>query len=223
MSDSLIQLEATARTTLGKRVRTRRRDGFVPGNIIAKGQASQAIEVPQAPLVKALGQVGRTQPLQLILQKNQFTVLVNEVATHPVTDALQHVVFLNVEQGKRVNASIPLVLEGDAPGEQKGLLVLQILHQLEVVALALKIPEKITVNISQLEEHGDVVRIVDLQLPPDIDVDLDEQTAIVKLEMSRSQVSQTAEAKEDEEGEAEATDATSTDAKADEKKDETSE
>lgn len=193
MKNTLIQLEVAKRETLGKQVKGRRDVGFIPGNVIAKGKPSLAVEISAAELLKALQQAGYTQALELVIGKDKRVVLVKEVSFPPADDTPQHVVFFEVDKDDRVSASVPLVLTGESPGEKKGLMVLQTLHQIEVNASALNIPEQIEVNINGLEEVGEAVRVVDISLPNDIEIDIDSQTPIVKLEMSRSQISEQAD------------------------------
>ncbi len=196
MNNSLVQIEASKREVLGKQVKSRRQAGFTPANIVAKGKPSLAIEIPTPTLIKILDQAGYTQALELLVDKKKLTVLVTDVTFAPTGDEPEHVVFFEVKKGERVTASVPLIVIGDAPGEKKGLLVLQTLHQLEVSSFALQIPEQFEIDISHLEESGDTVRIEEIDLPEGVEVDLDLQTPIVKLEMSRSQVSQDAEEEE---------------------------
>lgn len=195
MSDSLIQMEVSPRTVFGKAVGARRRQGLIPANIVIKGEDSLAIETSQGRLLKVLREVGYTQALELLVGERKVAVLVSEVTYAPTSDIPQHVVFTAVKRGETVHAAVPLVLSGQAPGEQKGLLVLQMLDTLDVVAPAFKIPEQLPVEIGGLEENGDVVRIDDLSLPSDVSlsVDVDGQTPVVRLEVSRSQVASDAE------------------------------
>ena len=198
MNNSLVRIEASKRDVLGKQVGGRRRAGLIPANIVAKGKPSLAIEIPLSKLTKALDQVGYTQVLELVVDKEKRTVLVTDVTFAPIQDIPEHVVFFEFQAGEKIQASVPLVLSGESTGEQYGLMVLQILHHLEVTAPALKIPEQLDVDISSLMEDGDVVRIEDIKLPAEVETDIDLQTPIVKLEMSRSQVSQTLEEETDE-------------------------
>ena len=202
MSDELLQVEAQKRDVFGKRVKARRRAGLIPANIIFKGRPSQAIEIPASQLAKVLHQVGYTQALELVIGEDKTTVLVTEVSFAPVGDSAQHVVFAEVKKGEKVHASVPLLLVGEAPGVQKGLMVLQMLHQLEVISPALQIPEQFEIDISTLEEDGDGIRVAAVEIPAGIETEVDLHTLIVRLEMSRSQVAQE-EDEEDEEGEEE--------------------
>ena len=198
-----MQIQVNERQVFGRQVKARRRGGLIPANIVVKGEASLAIEIPANQLLKVLQQVGYTQPLELEVGPRKITTLISEVSYAPTADMPQHVVFTAVKRGEIVSAAVPLVLVGKAPGEQKGLLVLQMLDSLEVTSPALQIPEQLEVDISQLEESGDALRVADLKLPEGIDTELDEQTPIVRLEVSRSQVAAEAEGEDDETEEAE--------------------
>ncbi len=203
MSDELLQVEAQKRDVFGKRVKARRRAGLIPANIIFKGQPSQAIEIPAPQLAKVLHQVGYTQALELVIGQDKTTVLVIEVSFAPVGDLAQHVVFAEVKKGEKVHASVPLLLIGEAPGAQKGLMVLQMLHQLEVISPALQIPEQFEIDISALEEDGDGIRVAEIEIPTGIETEVDLHTLIVRLEMSRSQVAQGDDEDDEEEEEVE--------------------
>ena len=203
MGDSIIQVVAEKREVFGRHLRKRRKEGWIPANIVSKGKPSLAIELPSKKMLKLLEQAGYTQAVQLQVGRRQMTALVNEVSFAPVSDIPQHVVFVTVRKGETVTASVPLVLQGLAPGEQKGLIVLQTLDQLEVIAPALQIPEQLTIDISGLEEDGDAVRVSDVKLPQGITTEVEESTPVVRLERSQAQTSEESVEEEstDEEGE----------------------
>ena len=193
MSQTFTKLEAKPRKVFGKKLSAQRRLGIIPANVVAKGKPSEAIEVNLAQLSKVLAEVGYTQVLELVIGNKSRTVLVNEIDVAPTQTTPQHVVFIEVVKGQRVNAEVPITLVGEAPGSLKGLLVLQMMHQLEVEAPALSIPEQLEVNISSLNDYGDVIRVADLNLPIAVEIQIDSQSPIVRLEVPRSQVSAEAE------------------------------
>ena len=211
MNQTFITLEAKPRNIFGKKLSARRRLGIIPANIIAKGQDSQAIEVDLPQLKKVLAEVGYTQVLELSIENKKKTVLVSEIDTAPTQSIPQHVVFIEVTKGQRVNAEVPVVLVGEAPGALKGLIILQMIHQIEVEAPALSIPEQFEVDISSLADYSDVVRVADIKLPEDIEVQLDHQTPIVRLEIPRSQVAAEAETEADQTDNQTETDSVSSD------------
>ena len=196
MSDSLLQLEVQKRDILGKKVKALRRQGLTPANIVFKDKPSLAIEISSGQLAKVLHQSGYTQALELAIGSEKTTVLVTDVTFAPAGDVPEHVVFAEVKRGEQVHASVPLILIGEAPGVQKGLMVLQMLDHLEVISPALKIPEQFEIDITGLEEDGDTIRVSEIGLPAEIETEMDIQTPIVKLEVPRSQISAQAEEEE---------------------------
>ena len=190
MSDKLLQLQANFRHVFGKKNKARRREGYIPANIVSSGKSSVAIEIIQADLIKSLNQVGYTQALELIVEDKKKTVLVTDVSFKPLTETPQHVVFFEVSKGVNVHALVPIELTGESPGERKGLMVLQMLNEVEVTAPALNIPDSLPVDMSSLVEDGDVIRIDHLSLPEAVQIQLDPQTPLARLEKSRAQVSQ---------------------------------
>ena len=198
MVSDLLQLTVQKREVLGKKVKTRRLAGWIPGNISMKGKPSIAIEIALNQLLKIIEKAGYTQAIELLLDKQKITVLINHISYASMHDLPEHIVFNQVKEDEVVQATVPVVLIGDAPGAQKGMIVLQLLYHLEVRALALRIPEQLEVDISNLENSGDTVRIDEIELPQALELDIDLQTPVVKLELSRSQVSQEQEVEKDE-------------------------
>lgn len=185
-----VNLAVKSREVFGNRLAKLRQQGQLPANIVKKGQTSQAIEISGQLFTKVMDQVGYTQPIELTIDKDQKTiVLIDSVQRHPVSQDVLHVVFVAVKAGETVSAQVPLELVGDSPGVQVGLMLLQSTYNIEVQAKALKIPESIPVDISDLKEAGQVLRVQSLQLPDEVTTIVDPETVIARLEMSRSQVS----------------------------------
>ena len=183
-------LTVKSRQVFGKRLAKSRRQGLTPANIVTKGQDSLAIEVDQRVLAKALDQVGYTQPVELTIdQDKKVTALVDSVQFDAVSQALLHVVFVAVKAGEQVTAQVPLELTGDSPGVQAGLMLLQSAYTLEIEAEALNLPESIKIDVSSLVDDGQVLRVDSLQLPAGVSPVTDPETVLVRLEMSRSQIS----------------------------------
>ena len=76
--------------------------------------------------------------------------IMKDIQFHPVTDAILHVDFLQINEEKPIVMEVPVQLEGLAEGVKAGgKLVLQ-MRKLKVKALYNIIPEKLIVNVSHL-------------------------------------------------------------------------
>ena len=186
----MIELKAINRSLTGKKVKQLRQQGLVPANIVIKSQDSIPISINQSELTKTLEKAGYTQPVKIQLEEDQFlTVLTTEVSRNPINDSYIHVVFQKIKRGDSVVISVPVELEGQLTGEASNLTLLQILDTIEIEIDPLSAPEKIVVDISDLKEDGDVVRIQDIKLPEGSSLVGDDRAVIARTEKSRLQIS----------------------------------
>ena len=194
-----VSLTVTNRAQLGRQVKALRREGLTPANIVCKGKDSRSIQANSLELDKALQAVGYTQPLQLDFKDDQpATVLVTQIRFHPAKGTLEHVTFQEVKQGQTVTADVPIILVGDAPGTQQGLILLQTMYSVEVEAGAMDLPQQLEVDVSALEENGQAVRLGAIKLPAGAVIQAEPDEPVARLEMPRLKVSQD---QEEEEGE----------------------
>ena len=84
---------------------------------------------------------------------------------HPAKRQLEHIVFQAIRQDEKVEAEVPIVLEGDIPAEKAGLMVLHQLDHVEVEALPKDLPDELKVDATRLAELGDKITVADLQIP----------------------------------------------------------
>lgn len=91
------------------------------------------------------------------------TAILQDIQFHPVTDIIQHVDFLEVAEDKPVTMSIPVRLTGASEGVKQGGKLVTKVRRLKVNALAAKLPDFVTVDISPLKIGGNI-RVRDLSV-----------------------------------------------------------
>jgi large subunit ribosomal protein L25 len=90
-----------------------------------------------------------------------------------------HVDLLRVRAGERVTVDVPIELRGESPGVQNGGVIEQMIHSVEIEVALDVIPDKLHVNINQLQ-IGDQLTIKDItDLPEGAKVLADEDDMIV--------------------------------------------
>ena len=189
-----VQLTVAKRQSFGNQVKALRRQGITPANIICKGKDSCSIQADNLALEKAIHQAGYTQPLELQFKSGEpVTVLVIDIKFQPAKGTLQHVTFQEVKRGQKVTAEVPIVLVGEPPGLQQGLILIQTLYSVEVEAGALSLPENFEVDVSGLEDNGQTVRLDAIKLPAEVAIQAELEEPVARLEMPRLQVSQAQE------------------------------
>lgn len=157
------KLAAETRSRLGTaEARRLRRNGRIPGNVYGHGEGSLPISVEAEALDHVLHGGHRVVDLQIDgdTQKAMF----REVQWDTWGVHIQHFDLLRVTVDERVEVEVRIELHGLAPGVRDGGVMDHHLRQLPIECLAVNIPEKIEVNINELQ-IGDSVHVRDLKLP----------------------------------------------------------
>ncbi|MEH6685466.1 MAG: 50S ribosomal protein L25/general stress protein Ctc [Qipengyuania sp.] len=167
MSDALT-LPAEARERAGKGAsRQLRRQGRVPAVIYGGKEEPTMIHVEEKELIKQLD-TGHfmNSIVELEVGGKKLRTLPKDVALHPVTDRPEHVDFLRLAKGGKIEVSVPVVFlnEEASPGLKKGGVLNVVRHELELVCENDKIPGEIEVDVTG-KEVGDSIHISEVQLP----------------------------------------------------------
>ncbi len=103
--------------------------------------------------------------LEIAGEKSNRTALVQEVQHWPVGGEIRHVDFHAISMDETIQAEVPLEPVGTANGVKNfGGLLEQSLRALTLECLPRDLPDRITVDISQLN-IGDSIHVRDIQLP----------------------------------------------------------
>src|SRR5690606_27151480 len=138
--------------------------------------------------------------LTLDVDGRRTKAIVKELQRHPVRRDVLHVDFMKVDVDVAITVDVAVVLEGEAEKvtREQGV-VDQVLNALPITAKPDDIPAHIAVDISDLE-IGDVITIGDLQLPPGVTTDADQEEPVATA-VPTSAPAVAAEAEEAAEGE----------------------
>jgi large subunit ribosomal protein L25 len=177
-------LKSEVRKIEGRKVKTLRTQGILPGNIYGKKIKSEAIQVNLKDFEKVYKEIGETGLLTLEVGGSEKPVLVHNLQRHPVTDEPIHVDFLQVDLKEKVEAEVPVELTGEAPAEKQGVgTVVQYLNEIKVEALPTDLPEKFIVDTSELAEVDQAILVKDLKVDRSkVDIKSDAEEIVVKVE-----------------------------------------
>ncbi|WP_341712457.1 50S ribosomal protein L25/general stress protein Ctc [Erythrobacter sp.] len=167
MSDALTLL-AEARERAGKGAsRQLRREGRVPAVIYGGKEEPTLIHVEAKELVRQLG-TGHfmNSIVEIELGGKKVRTLPKDVAVHPVTDRPEHVDFLRLAKGAKVEVNVPVVFanEEKSPGLKKGGVLNIVRHELDLICEADKIPSEIEIDVTG-KDVGDSIHISEVTLP----------------------------------------------------------
>jgi large subunit ribosomal protein L25 len=179
-----IELQATKRETLGKKVRFLRRRGIIPTHLFGHGIESIALQCDAAQLQQVLAQTGMTRLLSLKLEKAKKprNVVVREVQKDPQTGELLHVDFYQVRMAEKIKVDVPIIFIGEAPAlKSKENRLLHELTSLTIECLPDKLPDNIELDMSPLTEAGKTIQVKDISLGKEITVFNDPEHIVVKI------------------------------------------
>ena len=151
-----IEIKGSLRTDLGKKAtRELRKDNGVPCVLygVQKDENGLPVATHFSVTVDGLRKLVYTPNIysvNLDIDGTVVTAIMKDLQFHPVTDAILHVDFLQVEENKPIVMEVPVQLEGLAEGVRAGgKLALQI-RKLKVKANYNAIPERLVIDVTPL-------------------------------------------------------------------------
>lgn len=170
MTDLDITIELKKRDTIRKKLNAIRDDGMVPAVIHNHGKDSVLVMAPELELTKIYKQAGKHHPLQLKVGEQNFLALIKDAHFHPAKRRLEHLVFQAIRQDEKVEAEIPIHLEGEIPAEKTGLIILHQLDTVHIEALPRNLPDELKVDATKLVEVQDKITVADLIVPEGVTI-----------------------------------------------------
>ena len=157
-----VAMSGSSRTNVGKKdAKALRSQGQVP--CVLYGGAEQLSFSVDEKQFKALVYTPDVHVVNLDVNGKSFQAILQDLQTHPVTDKIVHADFVEVVPGKPVTLSLPVRTTGTAPGVKAGGKLLKKLRRVSVKGAIEKMPDAITIDISNLN-IGNAVTVRDLSL-----------------------------------------------------------
>lgn len=183
-----VQISATARPNLGKKATKELR---IAGNIPAVLYSKNGVEhfTTTHNDVKHLVFTPEFKLAEITVNGVAHKAILKDVVFHPVTDAIQHLDFLELVDGHALKANIPVQVKGVSPGVKAGGKLMRTLRTVTVKTTPDKLIDVLYVDISELE-LGFAVRVRDLEVPEGVEVMVDGATPIANVIVPRAMKSE---------------------------------
>lgn len=128
------------------------------------------------------------------------TVMVKELQRDPVRGTVLHADFHEIDMTQRLQISVPIHLDGEAPGVSMGGVIEHTLREMELSCMPGSIPDEVKADITSLDV-GDSLHVSDLVLPSGVESLTDETLSVVSVVLPRAAVEPTEGDAEEAEGE----------------------
>lgn len=151
-----IEVTGKKRAEVGKKAtKLLRKEGMVPCNIYGEKRGENglpealAFAAPATELRKVV-YTPHVYVVNLIIDGEKHTAIMKELQFHPVTDALLHVDFYEVNDQKPITIGIPVKLNGLAQGVREGGRINLSIRKINVTAPYKDIPEHLDIDVTNL-------------------------------------------------------------------------
>ena len=202
-------MNAALRQEFGKGAARRlRQSGHAPAILYGKKSEPIALALETKTLTRDLLQLhGRNVVISLDIDgekgTNKLHVLIKDIQTDPVTDAVLHVDFLEIDLDKEIVLDVPVVYTGTAKGVDLGGILNIMAHTIRIKGLPLDILDEITVDVTQLELSSAGITCGDLAIPENVTLEEELDRVCVSVVAPKAEIEEEVEEEEEGEGEAE--------------------
>ena len=179
-----VKLKAEPRTNVGRSaVRKLRARGLIPAIIYGGNEKPLPLQVTARDINTMMSHASGENvlvELEIAGEASSRTALVQEVQHAPVDGDIRHVDFHAISMDQMIQAEVPLEPTGAAVGVKTfGGLLEQSLRTLTIECLPRDLPDRIAVDVSQLN-IGDSIHVRDIQFPPGVTpkVQLDRKSVV---------------------------------------------
>lgn len=162
-----IEVSGKVRSEVGKKAsKLLRKEGLVPCNLY--GEAKDENGLPKAlsfasPMseLRKVVYTPHIYVINLVIDGEHHTAILKELQFHPVTDALLHVDFYEVNDQKPITIGVPVKLTGLAQGVRDGGRMNLSIRKVNVTAKYQDIPEHLDIDVTNLK-IGKSIKVGDL-------------------------------------------------------------
>jgi len=179
-----VELEAQLRSNGGKgAARQLRRTGKVPAIFYGPKRRPTPIAVDAKAFLQKISTIEGSHLIRLRSSAEEVAnkiALIKETQYHPVTGAVLHADFYEVDMAEKLHLRVPLHFGGKAVGVALGGILQPVQRDLEVECLPGDIPEFITVDVSALDIH-DAIHVSELQAPEGVRICYETDTTLVTV------------------------------------------
>ncbi|GJG35132.1 MULTISPECIES: 50S ribosomal protein L25/general stress protein Ctc [Prevotella] len=212
-----ITVSGQKRTDLGKKAsKALRKQGMVPCNIYGekKDENGKPVALAFASPMSELRKLVYTPHIYVVnlnIDGESHPAILKELQFHPVTDALLHVDFYEVNDEKPITIGVPVKLNGLAQGVRDGGRMNLSIRKIDVTAPYQNIPEHLDIDVTSLR-LGKSIKVGDLSFEG-LELSTPKEVVVCSVKMTRQAVDSSAAADDTEAADGETADAAAEESK----------
>lgn len=187
-----MELNAFPREVMsGGALNAARKQGKVPAQLYGKNVPPTPLFVTRSEFLEISKHMTESTILNLNVGEKKFQVIIKELQRNTLTGEILHIDFSALEHGRKMHAKIPLHLVGSAKGVREGGILEHSIHDIEVECDPDNLPEKIEVDITNLEANH-ALHLRDIAMPEGVKPLANPDTVIAIIKFARGEVAEAA-------------------------------
>jgi large subunit ribosomal protein L25 len=161
---SEITLTAEIRKEVGKRSKTLRTVGKVPGIYYGHGQKNIPVTLSELTL-QPLFKTSATHVINLKLDDGTtHSCILRDIQFDPMTDRPIHFDLFGLNADEELTIEVPVILKGSPVGVKDGGMLQHVIHKLRVSCLPKHIPDHVELDVTELKINNSL-HVRDLSIP----------------------------------------------------------
>lgn len=158
-----INLNADIRTTEEKLSEVRS-SKMIPAIVYGKHQESLLLKMDNSDFLRAFRKAGESHIINLKAGKENIEVLIHDIQREPVSGEFLHIDFYAITRGEKVHTNINLEFIWESKAVKEWAILDEHIKEIEVKVLPKNLIDSIKVDLSNLKEIGDSIKISELNI-----------------------------------------------------------
>ncbi len=176
-------ISAEERTVVGKKVKSLRNNGLVPGVIYGDDLSGLPIQMVTSELASLFRRGGKNEQVVVEMDGNTHNVIVKDLQRHITRGDLMHVDFQKVVKGQKIEMEATIELTGRSEPSTQGLgSDILVLTSVTILTIPSKMLSHIEVDAGLIKNPEDNISVSDLSVPEGVEILADPDTTIAKFE-----------------------------------------
>lgn len=136
----------------------------IPAVIYGHGSENTIIKMNNSDFLRLFRKSGESHIITITVDGKKIDVLVHDIQREPVSGDFLHIDFIIVKKGEAVHTNIAINFLGTSQAVKEGAIIEEHLKSIEVKCLPADLVDGFDVDLSELKEFGDSIRVSDLNL-----------------------------------------------------------
>lgn len=164
-----VSVNGINREAVGKKAtKAVKKAGLVPCVLYSKGKENVHFTVHPHD-VRGLVYSSDFKIAEVNVNNNKYRCIVKTVDFHPVKDTVNHIDFLELQDGHPIKVEVPLKFKGVSPGVRNGGKFMQSVRKIKIKATPELLVDEVVADISTLK-LGFSIRVRDIQLNDGVEI-----------------------------------------------------